>query len=438
MKTFFIWAVTGTFLFAAEAHKTGNFKAIFKENSPHSEMSKMIKILPFARKDVKKYEKENKKKISKGHTYKIKNESYSVYVPKNYKASNSYGLFVFISASDSGRIPPWYKAAMDKHRIIWVGANKSGNMEFEMGRRIPLVLDAVWNMKKLYNIDTSRVYLIGVASGSVVASRMAPSYPDIFNGAFYIIGVNYWEKVDVPEEKGQYWPGFGKTKNSIYKKFNKSSRIVFCTGIGDMNREQMKIVYELYKEEKFQVSILDIPNLGQNIPKAIWLEKGLKFLDAPFYKSARVTYRKGVMALKKKKYSLAMQHFSNAERFGVDEATKKIKSINKKLAAEKVISDELAVAKKYYELDQHLSRVIKTYGKTAVFSIELQGKLRTNKVTKNEILAWKKYYKYRKGLKKKTTKKSALKKLASIIKDHPDTKAAERTEKLLDKFRKKK
>src|SRR5690349_380136 len=59
--------------------------------------------------------------------YKIADESFEVYVPKDYTGEKPYGLFVFVSPSGNGNPPRHWLASMDEHHLIWVGPNKAGN-----------------------------------------------------------------------------------------------------------------------------------------------------------------------------------------------------------------------------------------------------------------------------------------------------------------------
>ncbi|MCJ8330384.1 MAG: hypothetical protein HRT89_06845 [Lentisphaeria bacterium] len=439
MKNLFIWALLSTFIFAAEAHKTGEFQTKFNENSPYSDISKMLELQGFVRIDVAKYVAKTKKPLKEGRVYDIKEETYELYVPEAYTKKTPHGLFVFVNEDDSGEIPAHFKATMDKHRLIWVSPNKCGNKQFLSGRRIPLALDAAWNMKKLYTINEERIYISGKSGGGRVASMMAPGYPQIFTGAYYIGGANLWDRVYLAAgRKGKFWYGFGKTSDEIYDDFMENSRIVFCTGSGDPNRKQSKIFYKIYKKEGFQVKLQDIPKLRLKNPNAEWFEKGIKFLDAPLFKSAKSSYKKGIDALTVKKYASAMKHLLKANKFGIAKAAKPIAFIQDKVDKEKAVYDELLAAKKYYQLDIHLSKVIKKYGTAAAFTEKAEEDLYDNEETNNEILAWKEYYKYKKRLKEKSTFKGALRKLADILDDYPGTQAAKKVDKTLDKYRKKK
>src|SRR5689334_8839919 len=58
--------------------------------------------------------------------YKLPEESFEVYTPKDYTGEKPFGLFVFISPSGNGKPPRHWLDSMDSHHLIWCGPNKAG------------------------------------------------------------------------------------------------------------------------------------------------------------------------------------------------------------------------------------------------------------------------------------------------------------------------
>jgi hypothetical protein len=52
---------------------------------------------------------------------------WALYVPESYDPESPAGLLVFISPTDSGRMPGRYRQVLDDNNLIWIGANHSGN-----------------------------------------------------------------------------------------------------------------------------------------------------------------------------------------------------------------------------------------------------------------------------------------------------------------------
>ncbi|HEX4300550.1 MAG TPA: PHB depolymerase family esterase, partial [Gammaproteobacteria bacterium] len=70
--------------------------------------------------------------------------------------------------------------------LIYIGADKSGNVESLVERRVPLALTGLVNIEAMYKIDPARVYIAGFSGGGVTASRMAVAYADIFTGGLFV------------------------------------------------------------------------------------------------------------------------------------------------------------------------------------------------------------------------------------------------------------
>jgi len=52
---------------------------------------------------------------------------YDVFVPKDYSKDESYGLLVWISPIENGRVPKHYRSVLTKHKLLGIGTHKSGN-----------------------------------------------------------------------------------------------------------------------------------------------------------------------------------------------------------------------------------------------------------------------------------------------------------------------
>jgi len=163
--------------------------------------------------------------------------------------------------------PPkkWHKV-FDDHKIIYVGANKSGNKQDVTGRRIPFAVDAALNMKLRYNIDESRIYISGFSGGGRTSSGVSVAYPDIFRGALYICGCNAPRSMPPSKEL----VSFMTTRN----------RYVFLTGEKDFNLGDTKGVLSAYKGLKVKnTKFLSVPEMAHNTPGEAWFKKAIEYLD---------------------------------------------------------------------------------------------------------------------------------------------------------------
>ncbi len=250
---------------------TGQFRGVFTEYHPLSNFAAISKRMKFTPQHV----------WSKGNEYRIEYESFEVYVPAQYNSEVSYGLIVWISPNESGAIPPDWQSLMDKRKLIWVGANLSGNQANMYTRRIPLALDAAYNMQKLYNIDMDRLYVSGLSGGGRISSMVALHFPDLFTGGIFCIGANFWERVYLPGEKRTYWDAnMTAPQSQFLSRASREGRYVLLTGDQDSNQPQMNAYYEEgYKKYLKNVLYLQVPGMGHERPPVSWFEKALDFLD---------------------------------------------------------------------------------------------------------------------------------------------------------------
>ena len=173
-------------------NKKGSFTAVFEQYSPLSDTATISNRIGVSVEPGR----------IKKHHYDIKKESFEMYVPDSYDSNTPFGLIVWISAGPGGPIETYQgsKELMDKHKLIWVGANNSGNSEDTYKRRIPLALDAAYNVRKLYNIDPNRIYVGGISGGGRVASRTAFHHSDVYAGGIFVIGADYCQFSKAPAE----------------------------------------------------------------------------------------------------------------------------------------------------------------------------------------------------------------------------------------------
>jgi hypothetical protein len=251
--------------------KVGSFTLTFKARSPLTSAEQIadrmgIGVEPLLR-------------ATRERTYGLAAESFDVYVPASYTGQEPFGLFVWVSPGDTVGMAPGWKEALDKHKLIWIGANKAGN-DRAPWIRIGLGLDAAHNIKKLYSIDEGRVYAAGLSGGGRISSMLAVGFPDVFSGGFYMCGVSYYRRVQSAEQGGAFFrPEFLMPPAKVLADAKKR-RHVLLTGTNDLNREQTRVYSEQYKRDGFaSVAYLEVPGMDHQPPDAEWFEKGLAILD---------------------------------------------------------------------------------------------------------------------------------------------------------------
>lgn len=152
------------------------------------------------------------------------------------------GVVIYISPKPGARIPQDWERVMDRHNLIWVGAENSGN-EIHVARRVGMALLALTAARDIAEVRPDRILLSGFSGGGRVASMMMPVYPSIFSHAIFICGAN---------------PILTVTQDGLDQLRHKP--MIFLTGTGDFNLEDTKMAVSTYHQaglEKAELMIVD-------------------------------------------------------------------------------------------------------------------------------------------------------------------------------------
>ena len=258
---------------AAADARVGRFAATFAEHHPLSKAEEMRKRMA-ATIDVVR---------SDGYTCDLSKETYDVFVPQDYDPNEAYGVIVEVSPGDMGQ--PLFgrlDAELSRRRLICVAAQRCGNGQNTYARRIPLALDGLHNIQKLYRTDPKRIYVGGLSGGGIVSSVIAFHYSDVFTGGVFVIGALFWRPVVVPGKAGRVYPGFPTPKTEYLVEARNNGRYVLLTGEFDSNRKPMQAYYQYgYKPYLKNVLFIDVPGMKHEIPPPDVLLQALDYIDQP-------------------------------------------------------------------------------------------------------------------------------------------------------------
>lgn len=253
--------------------RTGRYTVTFDERSP---LSTVAATTTRFRAEIK----------NPPEDYALADESFEVYVPADYDGAERYGLIVWVSPGPSGAPPEDYLPVLGRHKLIWIGANHSGNPS-GFWRRAGLSLDALHNLTQRYRIDPMRTYVSGLSGGGRCSARIGLTYADLFAGAFPIIGVDFFKRLPHPDSTAHklvFWASaFNPPSPKILRKAKRDGRYVLLTGENDGNRAQILVTYQYgFKRARFAyATYLEVPGMGHTLPPPDWFEKGIVALDAP-------------------------------------------------------------------------------------------------------------------------------------------------------------
>ena len=92
---------------------------------------------------------------------------------------------------------------------------------------------------------------------------VAPEYPQVFKGAIFICGVNFWGN-----------------REPMRLATVQANRYVFLTGRKDFNRDETRSAYRSYKKAGAEnVLLMDISGMDHRNPSAERLADAIAFLD---------------------------------------------------------------------------------------------------------------------------------------------------------------
>jgi hypothetical protein len=261
-----LWAA-GTISGGAPANApaaTGRLRLTFSEHSPLSGMDTVLQRL-----DMADHPPDNLQNMAYDLTF-------DVFVPPNYTPNVPHGLLVWMGVS--GFSAAWLDV-LPRHKLILVCANNVKGRTARHGA----ALDAVHNLKKLYNIDDPRVYASGFSAGGQIATHMVRCFPEVFRGGLFLLGGSFY--LSRPGENGQREPtveaAYPNWKGQL-DQLKKSVKLVMVKGGSDPEwppQEGRSDYHALWLDGFTHVSYFEVPGLGHTHPDARWFEQGIVALD---------------------------------------------------------------------------------------------------------------------------------------------------------------
>jgi len=239
----------------------------FTERSPLSTIDVVLQRMDYANSSVE---------LRKSFEYDLAGLSFDVFVPRTYRADVPHGLFVWMGVTD---VPPAWRNVLARHKLILIAANTRKGHAATYGPP----LDAVHNMKRLYNIDENRVYVSGFSAGACGATMMVRGYPEVFHGGLFLMGGHfYYSRVSQNGQREPTVEGPPPTWKGPLDEIKKTTRLVMVKGGTDTQwtASEGRSDYEAFRLDGFtRICYLEVPGLGHVPPNAAWFEKGVVALD---------------------------------------------------------------------------------------------------------------------------------------------------------------
>jgi hypothetical protein len=258
---------------SSSAAVAGSREVRFTERDPQSSIREQAKRFNWQMSWVKQQDPD-------AGEYDLAREVFRIYVPATLDGDCAAGLFVWISPNQSGDIPDQWRQVLDRHKLIAIGADNSGNNRL-VWYRIGLALDAVFNMKKQYKVEDRRVYIAGFSGGARMASRLGMQYPEVFEGGLYMGACDYFRRVPVPDNPKAFWPeAFPAPIGKRAELVKKDRKHVFLVGANDSNYAPTKAFYQqAQNRDKFAHALfIEMPGIAHAIPDANYFDQAIRYL----------------------------------------------------------------------------------------------------------------------------------------------------------------
>ena len=211
-----------------------------------------------------------------GLAYELTAESFEVYVPMSIEPGEPRGGLVWVSPGKSGAPPRTWASVLDRHGVVWIGANDSGNRGSPPDR-VNLALDAAAHLLRLLEARRAPVFIGGFSGGARIASEVALLYPDVFSGGMFVGAADYFRFVQSSDPRWSAWePTFPSPPGNLLDLARSRGRYVLLAGSRDFNRTLVRDVHRAYLADGFSAAkLLEVPDLGHELPPPRCFESAL-------------------------------------------------------------------------------------------------------------------------------------------------------------------
>lgn len=164
---------------------------------------------------------------------------------------------------------------LDRQRVLWIGANASGNRRSPPDR-IHLALDAAEHLLRLMPPGAG-VYVGGFSGGARIASEAALLDPDLFVGGLFVGAADYFRWIRSSNPRWSGWePTFPPPPAELLQWARTRGRYVLLTGSRDSNRDLVRDVHRAYLVDGIRTAVLiEVPELEHELPSARGFEDAL-------------------------------------------------------------------------------------------------------------------------------------------------------------------
>lgn len=194
--------------------------------------------------------------------YDSAEQTFELFVPEDYDAKKSYPVVLFISPSNKAMGWRSWQATCKQQGVIFVGPHNAGN-NCPSPRRVRIVLDALDQVRRDYNVDADRTYISGFSGGGRIACMIGFSLPEYFGGA-------------IPICAGGDLRGESYLRRRVIDRLS----VAHVTGQSDFNRaEVQRFRHPQLAEVGVRSRLWTVEKMGHSVPGSKTLSEVLRWLD---------------------------------------------------------------------------------------------------------------------------------------------------------------
>jgi hypothetical protein len=198
--------------------------------------------------------------------YDSRQQHYQLFVPRDYDASKTWPLVVFISPGDDPLGWRHWQKTCEKAGALFCAPHAAGN-SCPGGQRTRIVLDMFDDVRRHYRIDPDRTYLTGLSGGGRVACTIAFQLPEYFGGVAPVCGTNPLPRQDA-------------LRHRVHDRLS----VAFVTGELDFNRKENEaLMAPQFADLGIRSRLWVVPKMGHTVPSTAvlsdvyaWLSGDLK------------------------------------------------------------------------------------------------------------------------------------------------------------------
>ena len=195
--------------------------------------------------------------------YSSTEQTYELYVPKDYDESKAYPVLIYISPGSRGDSFPKFSKVCRDQKMIFISPRQVGN-NVAMQRRVRITMDALDNVRRKYKVDADRTYISGFSGGGRVACAIAFATPEYFGGVMpFCAGGQLRQEV---------W---------LQHRVIDRLRVALVTGETDFNRGEVeRLTTTMLSGQGVTVKTWVVPNLGHGVPGSDAITKAVEWMEA--------------------------------------------------------------------------------------------------------------------------------------------------------------